>query len=96
MCGASSGVWGGAHGQDHRSNVGGVSQSGAPEEIQDSVSDSGVKGAAGINKAQVTQATIDRADEGEFERMYMAHETDEPTRDAFPNGWGDIGGDALD
>jgi len=28
--------------------------------------------------------------------MYMAHETDEPARDAFPNGWGDIGGDALD
>jgi hypothetical protein len=26
----------------------------------------------------------------------MAHETDEPTRDAFPSGWGDIGGDALD
>jgi hypothetical protein len=39
---------------------------------------------------------IGRADEGEFVGMYMDHETDEPTRDAFPNGWGDIGGDALD
>ena len=39
---------------------------------------------------------IDRADEGEFVGMYMAHETDEPTWDAFPSGWGDIGGDALD
>ena len=37
----------------------------------------------------------DRADEGEFEGMWMAHETDEPTRDAFPNGWRDIGGDDL-
>jgi hypothetical protein len=25
----------------------------------------------------------------------MAHETDEQLRDAFPNGWGDIGGDTL-
>jgi hypothetical protein len=38
---------------------------------------------------------IDMADEGEFVGMYMAHETDEPTRDAFPNGWGDIVKDAL-
>ncbi len=52
--------------------------------------------AAANNKAQVKQAMIDRADEGEFGGMYMARETDEPTRDAFPNGWGDIGGDALD
>ena len=52
-------------------------------------------GAAGINKAQVRHAMIDRADEGELRGMYMAHETDEPTRDAFPSGWGDIGGDAL-
>ncbi len=42
------------------------------------------------------QEMIDRADEGEFVEMYMTHETDEPTRDAFPNGLGDIGGDALD
>jgi hypothetical protein len=51
--------------------------------------------AVGANKAQVRQDMIDRADEGEFVGMYIAHETDEPTRDAFPNGWGDIGGDAL-
>ena len=54
-------------------------------------------GAVGTNKAQIRQAMIDRADEGEFRGMYMAHETDEPTRDAFPSGWGDIGGgEALD
>ncbi len=53
-------------------------------------------GTAGVNKAQVRQEMIGRADEGEFVGMYMAHETDKPTRDAFPNGWGDIGGHALD
>ena len=53
-------------------------------------------GAAGINKAQVKHAMLDRADEGELMGMYMAHETDKPTRDAFPIGWGDIRGDALD
>jgi hypothetical protein len=26
----------------------------------------------------------------------MAHEPDEPTREAFPNGWGDIGGGGND
>ena len=49
----------------------------------------------GVNKAQVRQDMNARADEGEFMRVYMAHETDEPTRDASPNGGGDIGGDAL-
>ncbi len=34
----------------------------------------------------------DRAYVGEFKGMWMAHETDQPTRDAFPNGWGGIGG----
>jgi len=53
-------------------------------------------GAIRINKAQLKQEMIGRADEGEFVGMYMAHETDEPTRDDFPNGWGDIGEDALD
>ena len=48
-----------------------------------------------LNKAQVRQDMMDRADVGEFGGVYMAHETDEPTRDAFPNGWGDIGEDAL-
>ena len=38
----------------------------------------------------------DRADVGEFVGMWIAHEMDEPTREAFPNGWWDIGGDALD
>jgi len=50
-------------------------------------------GTSGVNMAQVM---IGRADEGEFVGMYIAHETDEPTRDAFSSGWGDIGGDALD
>ncbi len=31
-------------------------------------------GATGTNKAQVRQAMIDRADEGEFMGLYMAHE----------------------
>jgi hypothetical protein len=52
-------------------------------------------GTTGHNKAQVRQEMIARADAGEFMGMWMAHETDEPLRDAFPNGWGDIGGDAL-
>ncbi len=38
---------------------------------------------------------IAMADVGEFMGMWMAHETDEPLRDAFPDGLGDIGGDAL-
>jgi hypothetical protein len=50
----------------------------------------------GSNKAQVGQEMRDRADVGEFERMWMAHETDELAKDAFPNDWRDIGGDALD
>ena len=52
-------------------------------------------GAAGINKAQVRQEMIGRADDGKLVGMYMAHEPDEPTRDAVPNGWGDIGEGAL-
>ena len=36
------------------------------------------------------------ADEGRFVGMWMAHETDEPTMYASPNGWGDIGEDDLD
>ena len=35
-------------------------------------------------------------DDVEFDRVWMAHETDVPLLDAFPNGWGDAGGDALD
>jgi hypothetical protein len=52
-------------------------------------------GTTGHNKAQVRQEMIARADAGEFMGMWMAHETDEPCRDAFPDGWGDIWGDAL-
>jgi hypothetical protein len=52
-------------------------------------------GTTGHNKAQVRLEMMDRADAGEFVGMWMAHETDEPLRDAFPSGWGDIGGDAL-
>ena len=52
-------------------------------------------GNAGVNKAHAMQDMNARADEGEFMGVYMAHETNEPTRDAFPNGWGGIGGDAL-
>ncbi len=48
------------------------------------------------NKAQVRAEMQERADEGEFAGVWMAHETDVPLRDAFPNGLGDVGGDALD
>ena len=49
----------------------------------------------GINKEQIRQEMQDRADEGEFVGMWMANETDEPTRDVFPNGRWDIRGDDL-
>ena len=49
-------------------------------------------GIVGSNKAQIRQEMQDMADEGEFVGMWMAHETDEPVRDAFPNGCGNIGG----
>ncbi len=52
-------------------------------------------GTTGHNRAQVRQEMITRADAGEFMDMWMAHETDEPIWDAFPNGWGDIKEDAL-
>ena len=52
-------------------------------------------GTTGHNRAHVRQEMIAMADEGEFRGMQMAHETDEPLRDAFPNGWGDIGEDDL-
>jgi hypothetical protein len=53
-------------------------------------------GRMGPNKAQVRAAMQDMADGGEFAGMWMAHETTVPVRDAFPNGWGECGGDALD
>ena len=52
-------------------------------------------GHTGANKAQVRATMRGRADGGEFGGVWMAHETDVPLRDAFPNGWGDAGEDAL-
>jgi hypothetical protein len=34
----------------------------------------------------------DRAGGGEFEGLWMSHKTNEPVREAFPNGWGEYGG----
>jgi hypothetical protein len=52
-------------------------------------------GHLGPNKARVRAEMQESAYEGEFDGVWMAHETDAPLRDAFPNGWGDVGGDAL-
>jgi hypothetical protein len=52
-------------------------------------------GTTGHNRAQVRHEMIARADADEFMGMWMAHEKDEPPQDAFPNRWGDIGGDVL-
>ena len=52
-------------------------------------------GNTGHNKAQDWQDMIARADVGEFVVVWMEHKTDEPLRDAFPDGWGDIEEDAL-
>jgi len=52
-------------------------------------------GRLGPNKAQVRARMQERADDGEFEGLWMSHETEEPLRDAFPNGWGECGEDAL-
>jgi hypothetical protein len=43
-------------------------------------------GKTGHNRALVRQEMIAMTDVGEFMGMWMAHETDEPLRDAFPNG----------
>ncbi len=48
------------------------------------------------SKAQVRAEMQDMADGGEFAGVWMTHETDVPIRDAFPIGWGECGGDALD
>jgi hypothetical protein len=53
-------------------------------------------GRLGPNRAEVRAEMQERADAGEFDGMWMPHETDVPVRDAFPNGWGDARGDALD
>ena len=52
-------------------------------------------GTTRYNKARVREDMIARADDGEFMGMWTAHETDEPLRGAFPDGWGDIVKDAL-
>ncbi len=49
-----------------------------------------------VNEAHVRAEMQGKADAGEFRGVRMAHETDVPLRDAFLNGWGDIGGDALE
>jgi hypothetical protein len=52
-------------------------------------------GRLGPNKAQGRAEMQERADDGEFDGVWMANETDVPLRDAFPNGWEDARGDAL-
>ena len=52
-------------------------------------------GRMGPNKAQVRVGIQERADGGEFEGLWMSHETDEPLRDFFPIGWRECGEDAL-
>ena len=54
------------------------------------------RGPRGITKFRFgMHAMIAMADAGEFMGMWMAHETGDPLRHAFPNGWGDMGEDAL-
>jgi hypothetical protein len=37
----------------------------------------------------------ERTDDGEFDGVWMSHETDVPLRDAFLNGWEDGGGEDV-
>ena len=53
-------------------------------------------GRLGPNKAQGRAEMQERADDGEFDGVWMTHKKDVPLRDAFHNGWGGAGGDALD
>jgi hypothetical protein len=53
-------------------------------------------GRTGSNRAQIRQEMVERGDKGEYDGIFMAHETDAPLRDAFPSGWGIYWGDALD
>ena len=48
------------------------------------------------NRAQIKQDMRGRGDMGEHSSLFMTHETDVLVRDAFPSGWGDCWGDALD
>jgi hypothetical protein len=53
-------------------------------------------GRLGPNKAKFRAVMQEKADEGELDgRLWMSRETHEPLRDAFPNGWGECGEDAL-
>jgi hypothetical protein len=53
-------------------------------------------GVLGTNKAQWRQEFISRADAGEDVGLHGAQDRDVPLSDAFPTGWGDRWGDALD
>ena len=53
-------------------------------------------GVGGATREQVRQAMMDRDDVGEFVGLVGAHDRDAPPMDAFPTGWGDSWGDALD
>ena len=45
-------------------------------------------GHTGMNMARIRKEMGDRADQGEYFDMWMAHETDVPIRNAFPvGGW---------
>ena len=53
-------------------------------------------GIGGATRDQVRQAMVDLDDAREFVGLVGAHERDVPYMDAFPTGWGDRWGDALD
>ena len=55
-----------------------------------------VHGVGGATREQVRQAMVDRDDAGEFVGLVGARDRDAPLMDAFPTGWGDIWGGALD
>jgi len=53
-------------------------------------------GQAASNRARVRQTMRDMGDAREHATLWIAHETDIPSHDAFPSGWGVCWGDALD
>ena len=53
-------------------------------------------GQSAPNKAHVRHDMRGTGDMGGHLGLFGAHETDVPARDAFPSGWGDCWGDALD
>jgi hypothetical protein len=44
---------------------------------------------AGSNRAHIKMDMLGRSDAGEHVGLWTAHDTDVPSRDAFPVGWGD-------